>query len=138
MGLSLGAVGVGVLLAALACVLIRHNHRNGLKAYKAASVLALVSGLCLSGAIVGYAGSITHLTVGGVGIVLFAVVVGGLDFIIMMRGHGHHAIWTPVVGFVVGVALVLAPGALGHLAQNAQSTVVTTVHRGTTATVGGG
>lgn len=137
-GTSLGALGVGVILAAIAFILIRHNHKHGMKAYRTASVLALLSGLCLSGSIASYLGSVTSMSIGGVGVVMFAVIVGGLDFIIMMRGWGHHPVWTPVVGAVVGIAVALAPGAIGSLANHAQTGVVHTVDRGTTATVGGG
>lgn len=138
MGASLGGLGVGIILAAIAFVLIRHNSKHGMKAYRTASILALLSGLCLSGSIANYIGSVTSMSIGGVGVVLVVVVVGGLDFIIMMRGWGHHPQWTPIIGFVVGIALALSPGAIGSLAHQAQTGVVHTVDKGTNATVGGG
>lgn len=137
MGGSLGALGVGVLLALVAFILIRHNAKHGMKAYRTASILALLSGLCLSGSIVGYLGSITSMSIGGVGVVLAVVVVGGLDFIIMMRGWGHHPMWTPIIGFAVGIAVALAPGAIGAIGHHAQTGVVNTVDKGTHDTVGG-
>lgn len=127
------SVGAGVILGALALVMIWKRTMR-----KTAAILALLSGLCLSATVVQYAGVITGLSAGGVGIVTGILVIGGLIFVHEIRGHGHHHKRTPAIGFAVGVAVMLAGGAIGQLGQHAQTSVVNTVHSGTNATVGGG
>lgn len=132
-----GLVGAGVILGAIALLLIWKNHKTSMGAYKTAGVLALLSGLCLAGVIAGYVGNLFGYSIGGVAVTTIGLFVGIIWFIIEMRGHGHHAIRTPLIGLAVGVFLASAGGALGQAAHQAQNGIVNGVNTTTNSTVGG-
>jgi hypothetical protein len=127
------AAGVGVVLALVVAVLIWKKTWR-----KTAAVLAVFAGLCLSAMVVQYAGPLTAFSVGGVGVVTAGLIIGVLVWLHELRGHGHHVMRTPIIGFTVGVLAMMAGGAIGQFAHHTQTSVVNTVHTGTSSTVGGG
>lgn len=129
MGIS---IGVGVVLAAVAGVLIWKQTMR-----KLAAILALLAGLCLSAWIVRYAGTLTGYSIGGVGIVTALLIILAIIFVHELRGYGSHVWRTPVVGFVLGVLVMTAGGSVGQIGHNAQQATVTGVHNATSSATGG-
>lgn len=127
-GLSIGATGLGVILAVVTVVLVRHN-RKDLRAHKTAAFFALVAGLCLVSLVVAYTGGLASTRIAGLTIVLIIDFGAGLEFILNVRGHSHHPVVTPALGFILGVSLMLTPGAIGGAAHHAQSATVTGVSK---------
>jgi hypothetical protein len=129
-GASLTSAGVGLVAAGIAFILVRHNHKHGMSAFRGALFFSIIAGLCLSASAATYVGSLITTSIAGVGIVLIIVVLGGIELVCMMRGHGHHPLWTPVLGLLVALAVPLMPGAIGHLGQQTGAHVVNIVHAG--------
>jgi hypothetical protein len=131
-GITVSMFGVGLAAAGWAANIVRHNHKHGMSSYRMALFFALIGGLCLSGSVASWAGSLIDTKIAGIGIVSIIAIFGGGELYYMMRGHGHHAIWTPALGFAVALALPLMPGVIGHLGQTAGTNTVNIVHSGTT------
>jgi Mn2+/Fe2+ NRAMP family transporter len=122
------AVGLGILAGACAAVFMWRNHKHGLRSYKKATWLAGISGALLATSVAAFAGSLAHISLFGIPIEWYIIVVGGLDLLIMMKGHGYHALWTPISAFIIAVAVVLTFAQVGQLADAGANSVVTTAH----------
>ena len=130
MGTSAGA---GVFLALIGGILWWKG-----KAPRAVAWLALGTGMCEAPLLLSFTGSLAGYSILGVGIVTVLVVGGGLVFWLeAVKRHGHHYIRTPLVGLIVGAALVSAGGTLGHFGHSVQTQVTNVVtNTGKTATGG--
>jgi hypothetical protein len=127
-GTSLTAAGIGMVAVVWSAMIVRHNVRHGMKAYRGALFFALVAGLCLSASIAAYVGALIGTQVAGIAIIVLIVTFGLPELIFMMRGHGHHEIWTPALGLVVALAIPLCPGIIGHFGQGAGTHLTNIVH----------
>lgn len=132
-----GLAGAGVVLLTIAACLMWKNHKTPMGAYKSAGIMAFLSGLCLAGLVAGYVGNLFGYTILGVGVTTVGLLASGIFYIAEMRGHGHHAVRTPILGFAFAVFLASAGGALGTAVGQAQNGVVNSVNTVTNSTVGG-
>lgn len=135
-GITVSAFGAGLAAAGWAANVVRHNHKHGASSYKQALFFAIIGGLCLSASAASWMGSLIDTQIAGIGIVSIIVIFGGGELVWMMKGHGHHPVWTPALGLAVALALPLMPGVLGHLGQTAGTNTVNVVKSGATK-VGG-
>lgn len=129
MGLDLTAGGIGLVLAAITAVAIWKAHRKGKRGH---GWLALLAGLFSSGTVVGIMSVFVppSTMVAGAGIFTVILAVGGFIFWHeTVKGNDPHHIRTPVVGFLVGVALSAVFGGV-HSAVGSTTTQVTSyVHQ---------
>jgi len=110
---SLGAGGIGLLLAGIVGICMWKNHGKKLPAW-----LALVAGMFGSVTVIGWLGGLADISIVGVAITTVVLILGGLVFWIeAVKAKGHHKYRTPIVGFLVGVALTASFGGVQHAVQ---------------------
>jgi hypothetical protein len=117
------ALGVG-LFVGLFAYLFWHKGKYS----KLVDILALIAGLCVAGSVASFLGL-------GAGWSMFGVGLGGFTllllvwFVLEFRGHGRHGTRTPILGVLLGIALMAGPigGPLRSIAQNIEQSVVTHV-----------
>ena len=127
------SAGVGLLLAGVALIFWWKG-----VAPRAIAWLALVTGMLEAQLLLSLTGALTGTTILGVGILTAITVFGGLVFWLeAVRHNGHHHIRTPLVGLIVGMALMSAGGSIGQLSHGVQTQVTNVVsHTGKSATGG--
>jgi peptidoglycan/LPS O-acetylase OafA/YrhL len=122
---------LGAVCAALACIFAWKNHKEQSAAHKSVGFLAMGAGLLLAAPIVAL-GDHGNTTFSGVA----AAIGGAVGFVLLiwagaeMKGHGHHALRTPILAFGAMVAFGSASGFIGHMAQAAPVQVTSVVHQG--------
>ena len=126
---SLGAGGIGLLLAGIVLVDIWKDHGKNPPAK-----LALLAGMLMSGTLIGVLGSlVTGYAIFGAPVLAVVVVVGGRVFWIEGIKHSKPHRWrTPAVGFLVGAALTASFAGVQHAVDQGTVSVTSIIsHTGT-------
>lgn len=116
-----------MILAAIAGVRMWKDHGSKTPA-KMPSWLALIAGMCGAATINGLFGGVASSSILGVGVVTLVAFAGGLLFWLeAVKNAGHHRIRTPVVGLLVGAALVTQFTGLQHIVEKGPANLTSIV-----------
>jgi hypothetical protein len=107
---TLGAGGIGLLLAGIVAICIWKNHGKRSPAW-----LALLAGMFGSGTVLSWLGGLVDISVVGIALTTVVLVLGGFLFWIeAVKGKKPHQWRTPIIGFAVGIALTATFGGVQH------------------------
>lgn len=129
MGTNAGpAAGVAVIFATILAITLWKGSGKRWPAW-----LALATGLTGSYIVLGWLGSLATLSIYGVGIITLAVIGCGLTFWHeAVKGKKAHKIRTPVIGFVLGVALMAGTGGVHNIVQHGTANLTSVIKHGET------
>lgn len=110
---SLGAGGIGLLLTGIVVILIWKGHGK-----RPPGKLALLAGLFASGTVLSWLGGLVAYSIVGVAVTTVVLALGGVVFWIeVVKDHKPHKWRTPIVAFLVGVALTASFGGVQQAVQ---------------------
>lgn len=134
MGTNAGpAAGAAVILGTILAITLWKGAGKRFPAW-----LALATGLTGSYIVIGWLGSIAALNIYGVGIITLAIIACGLIFWHeAVKGKKAHKIRTPVIGFILGVALMAGTGGVHTVVQHGTSNLTSVVQHGESKLGGG-